>query len=299
MATRFSYFKRRAQSAYPLALRLSTAFAFFAFLSCTLSCSDDTDDPAGDSHKNKTFKIGNAELEMVYVKGGTFQMGATKEQINSHRKIDDHEFPVHQVTVSSYYIGKYEVTEDLYNAVMGLEESADRTPINGTWAYCDAFIQKLNEKTGMKFRMPTEAEWEYAARGGRYSKGYVFPGSNSFYDVAWCYGNSGDDYLVETDWNWWVMTGNHCSTHVAGARMPNELGIYDMGGNIYEWCSDWYGPYSKEAQTDPKGPETGSSRVCRGGSYAHFSDEARVSHRRGSPSSEQIYWGCRLALDTK
>jgi len=237
---------------------------------------------------------------MIYVQGGTFKMGATQEQNMSGTKIDDHEFPVHKVTLDSYYLAETEVTKELYDAVMEDENGSASGlyhPVYGTWDDFDKFIKKLNEVSGMKFRFPTEAEWEYAARGGNKSKGYIYPGSNYCITVGWYYCNSSESYLAESNWNYWTMRGNKCVTHVVATALPNELGFYDMGGNLYEWCSDWYTAYSKEDQVNPKGPETGTNKVCRGGSYAHFSVESRCSHRRGSPLSERVYWGLRLAMD--
>lgn len=269
------------------------------FVSCD---NDDDEGPNGSKNDSgstvKTITVNGVTFNMIYLEGGQFQMGATKEQTLSGTKIDDHEFPVHNVTLDSYYLAETEVTQELYNAIMGGENSSTLYhPVLGTWEDFDEFIKKLNDTSGMKFRFPTEAEWEYAARGGNKSKGYIYPGSDNKLLVGWYYCNSGEGYLNESEWNWWTMKDNKCDTHVVGTAIPNELGFYDMGGNAYEWCSDWYAAYSKEDQVNPKGPLTGSSKVCRGGSYAHFSVEARCSHRRGSPLSESLYWGLRLAMD--
>ena len=246
----------------------------------------------------KVIEVNGVSFNMIYVKGGTFQMGATREQTTSGTKIDDHEFPVHNVTVDSYYLAETEVTNELYNAVMGNMNNSDLYhPVTGSWNDFDSFINKLNDITGLNFRFPTEAEWEFAARGGNKSQGYIYPGSNNKLLVGWYYCNSGEGYLGEANWDYWTMRGNKCSTHVVGTAYPNELGFYDMGGNVYEWCSDWYSAYSKEDQINPKGPESGVYKVCRGGSYAHFSVESRCSHRRGSSLGESVYWGLRLAMD--
>lgn len=265
------------------------------------ACSDDDDvnDIKNESgSKIQKITVNGVSFNMINVQGGTFQMGATKEQTMSGTKIDDFEFPVHNVTLKSYYLAETEVTIELYNAVMGGENSTDRYhPKCGTWADFDEFIRKLNEQTGRNFRFPTEAEWEFAARGGNKSKGYVYPGSNLCQQVGWYYCNSGEGYLSESNWNYWTMRGNNCGTHVVGTAMPNELGFYDMGGNLSEWCSDWFALYTTEDQVNPQGPETGTNKVTRGGSYAQFSVEARCSHRRSSPLSERVYWGLRLAMD--
>ena len=205
---------------------------------------------------------------MVYVSGGTFTMGATSEQ-GSDAESD--EKPTHSVTLSSYYICKYEVTQALWRAVMGSNPSnfkGDNLPVEWvSWNDCQTFINRLNSYTGRNFRLPTEAEWEFAARGGNYSRHYKYSGSNYIGDVAWYGGNSGS------------------STHPVGTKQPNELGLYDMSGNVWEWCSDWYSSYSSSSQTNPKGPQSGSDRVLRGGGWSYNARYCRVSGRNSvSPS---------------
>ena len=216
---------------------------------------------------------------MVYVEGGTFTMGATSEQQNPY----DGEKPTHRVSLSSFYIGKYEVTQSLWKAVMGSNPSnrkGDNLPVeNVSWNDCQTFLRKLNAMTGKNFRLPTEAEWEFAARGGNRSRGYQYSGSNVISDVAWYDDNSGS------------------KTHNVGTKAPNELGIYDMSGNVWEWCQDWNGSYSSSAQTNPKGPSSGSYRVGRGGSSFNGAGYCRVASRNcGTPGDRAGDLGLRLAL---
>ena len=218
---------------------------------------------------------------MVYVSGGTFTMGATSEQGSD--AFDD-EKPTHNVTLSSYYICKYEVTQALWRAVMGSNPSIfigdDNLPVESvSWNDCQTFINRLNSYTGRNFRLPTEAEWEFAARGGNYSRHYKYSGSNYIDDVAWYGDNSGD------------------RTHPVGTKQPNELGLCDMSGNVYEWCSDWYGSYSSYSQSNPTGPNSGSFRVWRGGSWLNGARYCRSSSRTcNTPGDRGHYLGLRLVL---
>ena len=217
-----------------------------------------------------TFTVNGVKFTMVPVEGGTFTMGATSEQGSD---AEEDEKPAHKVTLSDYYIGQTEVTQALWEAVMGSNPSffeGDNLPVEQvSWNDCQVFIQKLNQLTGKQFRLPTEAEWEYAARGGRKSQGYKYAGGNNIGSVAWYTGNSGIE------------------THPIGTKQANELGIYDMSGNVYEWCSDWYGDYTSSSQSDPQGPSSGSGRVGRGGDYGSSAGYCRVSNRYG------ILPGCR------
>ncbi len=229
---------------------------------------------------NKTFTANGVSFTMVYVQGGTFTMGATSEQGSD---ADNDETPTHRVTLSSYYIGQTEVTQALWQAVMGNNPSYSRgtnKPVESvSYNDCKAFIRELNSLTGQNFRLPTEAEWEFAARGGNKSRGYKYAGSDNLSTVAWYYGNSGN------------------ATHPVAQKSPNELGLYDMSGNVWEWCNDWYGGYSSNAQTNPQGPYSGSYRVYRGGSYNFSAGYCRVSYRRYSaPSNSYYFLGLRLAL---
>ena len=219
-------------------------------------------------------------IEMVKVEAGSFNMGATPEMQNP----DEDEKPVHRVTLTNnYYIGKYEVTQALWKTVMGNKSSrfkGDNLPVEKvSWNNCQKFISKLNKLTGKSFCLPTEAEWEFAARGGKKSRGYQYSGSNTLGDVAWYEGNSGS------------------KTHAVGTKQPNELGIYDMTGNVYEWCQDWYGSYSSSPQTNPIGAVSGSCRVYRGGCWVSSARNCRTSYRgRRTPDFRYGFLGLRLVL---
>ena len=230
--------------------------------------------------KNLSFTVNGVTFEMVYVEGGTFTMGATAEQEND---VFDSEKPAHKVTLSDYAICKFEVTQALWTAVMGNNPSyfeGDNCPVECvSWNDCQAFVMKLNGLTGENFRLPTEAEWEYAARGGNKSKGYKYSGSNNIDEIAWYHGNS------------------ESQTHPVGTKKPNELGIYDMSGNVCEWCNDWYGDYTSTPVNNPTGSSSGSSRVYRGGSWRYGASRCRVSGRNWcGPVSSGNFIGFRLVL---
>ena len=219
-------------------------------------------------------------IDMVRVEAGTFTIGATPEM----KKPDKDEKPAHQVTLTNdYYIGKYEVTQALWKAVMGNNPSyfkGDDLPVEQvSWYDCQEFLSKLNKITGKNFRLPTEAEWEFAARGGKKSRGYQYSGSNNFSDVAWYAVNSG------------------CKTHAVGSKQANELGIYDMSGNVWEWCQDWYKGYSSSSQVNPTGANSGSNRVFRGGSWFDAARSCRSSCRsNNTPVTRYYFFGLRLVL---
>ncbi|MBQ9076764.1 MAG: SUMF1/EgtB/PvdO family nonheme iron enzyme [Muribaculaceae bacterium] len=273
-----------------------------------VSCSDDEDDETQDSSVRMEYDgkvITDLEYtDMVAVEGGTFTMGATSEQGSSYYY---NELPAHQVTVSDFYIGKYEVTQQLWVYVMTYSgKCADGSTMSayaledpwlgydnpsekyGLGDYYPAyyvshdevvylFLPRLNRITGREYRLPTEAEWEYAARGGNKSKGYVYSGSDNIGDVAF--------YISNTN-----------STNEVGLKQPNELGIYDMSGNVWEWCSDWFGEYASTPQTNPTGPSTGSCRVHRGGAWDAKSNYCRVSRRNDYFVGSRFSIGFRLAL---
>ena len=227
--------------------------------------------------EKETITVNGVSFTMIPVEGGTFQIGS-----NDSDAYND-EQPVHQVTLSSFSIGQTEVTQELWEAVMGSNPSyfnGNKLPVERvSWNDCQTFIGKLNELTGKTFRLPTEAEWEYAARGGNKSNGYKYSGSNTIGDVAWYRDNS------------------NSTTHEVATKGPNELGIYDMSGNVWEWCQDWYGDYSSGSQTNPIGPSSGSYRVTRGGSWSINARGCRVSVRYFSYPTDTLYiLGLRLAL---
>ncbi len=246
-----------------------------------------------DSFQNENRLIINRQTilkrlvdNMVYVEGGTFMMGDSEikglfNKLLCLEYLD--ESPTHQVTLSSFFVGKYEVTQEEWEAVMGSNPSkfkGSKLPVEQvTWNDCQTFIHKLNQLTGKQFRLPTEAEWEYAARGGSKSRGYKYAGGNDIGSLAWYKGNSGR------------------KTHEVGQKQPNELGLYDMSGNVWEWCQDWYGSYSSSSQTNPTGSSSGSSRVRRGGSWHGVPMNCSVSYRYSdAPDYRSFNLGLRLAL---
>ncbi len=209
---------------------------------------------------------------MVFVKGSTFQLGGNS---------NNGEEPLHQVTLSDFYIGKYEVTQKEWVEIMGSNPSyfkGDNLPVeNVSWNEVQSFILKLNQKTGIKYRLPTEAEWEYAARGGKNNATNIYSGSDIINEVGWYNANSlGKSNMV-------------------GLKKPNDFGIYDMTGNVWEWCQDWYGVYPSTPQTNPKGPDTGIYRVLRGGSWYNDDYLCRVTYRYSyNPDIKNDYIGFRL-----
>ena len=257
---------------------ISGSLTSTASTSGTNVLSSSSSSPSGNTI---TIPVKNGiSIEMVKVEAGSFNMGATPEMQAPYEV----EKPVHRVTLTNnYYIGKYEVTQALWQAVMGSNPSyfkGDDLPVEQvSWNDCQDFISKLNAMTGKRFRLPSEAEWEYAARGGKKSRGYQYSGSNTLGDVAWYEGNSGS------------------KTHAVGTKQPNELGIYDMTGNVYEWCQDWYGSSSSSPQTNPIGAVSGSSRVDRGGSWFFTAKHCRSSYRFNlTPGYRLNFLGLRLVL---
>ena len=234
---------------------------------------------AQQTRDDKYISVNGVGFKMVYVEGGTFTMGCTSEQNTLHRAIGggcgENEKPTHSVTLSSYYIGEVEVTQELWKAVMGSNSNpfayrGDNLPVNDIpYSLLLQFISKLNQLTNQFFRLPTEAEWEYAARGGKKSRGYMYSGSNSIEQVAWYKRNS--EYVPQP----------------VKRKAPNELGIYDMSGNVKELCGDWYGEYSYNSQVNPTGPSSGKYYVCRGGDYRDAEWSCRNSCRNSYDKDER------------
>jgi|GEM_PF-4366429 len=231
------------------------------------------------SHVMKSERgLSTKDPEMIVVEGGSFLMG-------NNEGADDAK-PAHPVTLSSFSMSKYPITQAQWQAVMGSNPSyhkyCDNCPVEQvSWADVQEYIKRLNSATGKNYRLPTEAEWEYAARGGNKSRGYIFAGSNTLDEVAWYSGNSNEE------------------THQVGQKQPNELGLFDMSGNVFQWCSDWYGAdyYYQSATIDPLGPLDGGYRIIRGGSCFYGNNYCGVSLRDITyPSNRNYGVGFRLVL---
>ena len=223
-------------------------------------------------------------FRMMPVEGGSFTMGCTRPHGESNTYID--ELPTHRVTVNTFYLGQHEVTQQLWKAVMGDNPSkwttSDSLPVEQvSWNDAQIFIARLSQITGLRFRLPTEAEWEYAARGGNRSRGTIYPGTASMvFETCW-YGGNSDGH-----------------SHPVGLLKPNELGLYDMGGNVLEWCADWMTAYSEGPQTSPQGPKQGENRILRGGCFNSPTWGCSVWERSWYLPDFRYSWqGFRLALD--
>lgn len=227
----------------------------------------------------------NSGIDMVLVKGGTFWMGCKDGR---DVECESQTKPSHPVKLDDYYIGKYEVTQAEWKKVMGNNPSGfkgcDKCPVeNVSWDSVQVFLAKLNRLyPGLDFRLPTLAEWEFAARGGNKSIGYTFIGSNKGNEVGW-YDENADG-----------------KTHPVGEKTPNELGLYDMGGNVWEWCSDWFGDYKDEDAINPTGPLTGTHKAYKGGAWQYAALYTRPAHRGDLNSYEfNNDHGFRLARPRK
>ena len=225
------------------------------------------------------YTVNGVSFVMVEIAGGTFTMGANAGDTNA----SGNENPAHQVTVGAFAMGQTEVTQALWQAVMGTNPShfvdANKPVEKVSWNDCQEFITRLNALTGKNFRLPTEAEWEFAARGGNKSNNYLYAGSNDIAQVAWYDDNSGD------------------ISQIVATKAANEIGIFDMTGNVWEWCSDWFGNYGAEAQTNPAGPATGEEKVLRGGSWCSSAKKCRNSKRfSAAPDFADDDMGLRLAM---
>ena len=264
---------------------LSVAFTMIILFSCKKEVFVGKTYSVQYTDTTVVFTINNdVVFTMVLVEGGTFEMGATAEQ--GEDDPDENEYPVHVVNLSPYYICQTEVTQQLWRIVMDTNPAmilGEKTlPVDCVkWDMCQKFISALNDIVGQdfKFRMPTEAEWEFAARGGNRSRGYKYSGSDNLDDVAW-YGSNAEG-----------------KTHPVGTKKPNELGLYDMSGNLWEWCYDWLGEYEPDEQTNPAGPDEGYHRVMRGGSWTYGQNFCRVSRRNYTSNVIGVSnCGLRLAM---
>ena len=235
-----------------------------------------------DSLRTLTMEVNGVAWTMQRVEGGSFVMGATREQYDPDTYTDK---PAHLVFMSPFYIATTEVTYRLWKAVMPDRETLSPSgypehPISYVnWHDCREFVRRLDSITGLPFRLPTEAEWEYAARGGEHGRAFRFAGDNCADSVGWLYSCSG---------NW---------THPVARKRPNELGLYDMTGNVAEWCNDLFGAYQLTTLPDPQGADTGTCRVVRGGSYDECEANSHLSVRRWyKPETTAGYIGFRVAF---
>lgn len=245
--------------------------------------------PMGLRAQESVLKVPVAEgvsIEMVRVEGGTFTMGSnvTPKGVRLTYALAK---PEHRVTVDGYWIGRYEVTQGLWKAVMGENPSkfkGNELPVECvSWEDAQRFVLLLSQMTGRRFRLPTEAEWEYAARGGKV-KGESFPFAGCERDVL-------------GDFCWYCVNSEGC-THPVGQKSPNSLGLYDMSGNVAEWCQDWVEEYPKEEQTNPRGPKSGENRVLRGGHYGSTSAACTVYDRGWYlPSGKYEFYGLRVVME--
>lgn len=271
----------------PLCSGCSKSYEFSLDKIGTNSNNNNNNNSNNNNRSNYTETAYGISMKMVWVEGGSFKMGSDIG--------DSDEQPVHNVTLDGYWIGATEVTQAQWESVMGtdIRQQRDKAGYSSLYGegsnypmyyvnYDEAkeFCRRLSERTGRSYTLPTEAQWEYAARGGSdgVRDNYTYSGSNSIGSVAWYDGNSGD------------------STNPVGRKSPNQLGLYDMSGNVWEWCLDWYGEYSSSSQTNPLGPSSGYYQVLRGGSWYNYESNCRVSNRNYNlnPSNRLNRHGLRV-----
>ncbi|MDO4190243.1 MAG: SUMF1/EgtB/PvdO family nonheme iron enzyme [Bacteroidales bacterium] len=245
-----------------------------------LASTAETEEEQSKTKHNREFEVGGAKFTMIYVEGGRFTMGATYSMSSDAFETES---PAHTVELSDFYLAECEVTQALWVAVMGSNPSimkGDNLPVdNISWFDCWEFIRKLNRLTGEQFLLPTEAQWEYAARGGKNRSTSVFPGGSHPSQVAWTFGNAAG------------------KLHRVKTLKPNLLGFYDMSGNVWEWCNDYFDWYPSKMQINPTGPESGSYRVMRGGAADELERRCRVTCRSGAqPGNKTSHLGLRLAM---
>ena len=289
--------------------------AIIALSSCQGSSTPTGEEPAVPNIK--TYTVSSVSFDMVQIPAGEFSMGASQGDLLA---VEADEKPVHRVTLSQFSIGKYEVTQALWKAVMGKNPSyfrGDNLPVEQvSWDDCQEFIAKLNTLTGQRFRLPTEAEWEYACRASTETSLYsgqnleIIDKNNAplLDEIAWYSGNCGQNYTAEagcdmqnayniSSWAGMQYPDAVGGTHAVGGKKPNAFGLYDMLGNVLEWCHDLDGAYTQEPQTDPKGPAEGSFRIKRGGSWLDTPKACRSSYRMvGLPNTNYKDLGLRLAM---
>ena len=262
--------------------RFTFLYAFVLWLFCLPSVCAKPKNRIPDSLQVLHFEANGVAFQMQRVEGGVFVMGGTREQ--HHERIST-DLPTHTVALNAFYMAPLEVTQALWRAVMPEWELVEelyfpQSPISYVnWHDCQEFIRRLDSITGMPFRLPTEAEWEFAARGGNHSHGFRFAGSHDIDLVAWSSHNAG------------------CRKHTVGQKQPNELHLYDMTGNVSEWCSDWYGHYHLATEPNPIGANEGDMKVIRGSSFDNCTENSYLSRREyQAPDQATNYCGLRLAL---